>query len=468
VKRRAGAGVAFAALAFPGVAAAHGLVGRADLPIPAYLFGWAAAIVLVVSFLGLAVLWPKPRFQEPDERRLFEMPRWVDPLCGLVGVAAFVIVVYSGFAGVREANLNLAPTFIYVIFWIGFPILSVMFGDVFAAFSPWRALARGAAWVSGRLGRGEAGAPMSYPARLGRWPAALLVLCFAWLELAYQNRTDPSLLAGLALAYAVVQLLGMSLYGIETWRERGDGFSALFGLYARLAPLGRHGRTVYARPPLSGAPALEMLPGTLGLLCVAIGSTTFDGLSAGGLWNNEILGGLRGRFVDLGAGYATGTQWAATVGLVLCLALVAGFFALGIRGMLTVGGDHSLPELRARFAHTLIPIAFAYALAHYFSLFVYNGQAMGYLVSDPLGHGSNLFGTAHATIDYNVVSGTTIWYVQVAALILGHIAGLVLAHDRALAIYPKAREAVRSQGWMLVVMVGFTSLGLWLLSAVTQ
>jgi hypothetical protein len=468
MRRRIGAGVALAALALPASASAHGLVGRADLPIPAYLFGWAAAIVLVVSFLGLAVLWPKPRFQQPDERRLFDLPRWVDPLCGFIGVAAFTVVVYSGFAGVGEANLNLAPTFIYVIFWVGFPLLSVLLGDVFAAFSPWRVIARAASWTSGRLGRGEAGAPMAYPARLGRWPAALLVLCFAWLELAYQNRTDPSLLAGLALAYAVLQLLGMSLYGIETWRARGDGFSALFGLYARLAPLVRHGRTVYARPPLSGAPALEMLPGTLALLCVAIGSTTFDGLSAGALWNNNILDGLRGRFVDLGAGSATGTQWAETVGLAVCLALVAGFFALGIRGMRTVGRDHATPELRARFAHTLIPIAFAYALAHYFSLFVFSGQAMGYLISNPLGNGADLFGTAHATIDYNVISGTTIWYVQVAALILGHIAGLVLAHDRALAIYPKPREAVRSQGWMLVVMVGFTSLGLWLLSAVTQ
>lgn len=458
-----------AALAAPAVASAHGLVGRADLPIPAYLFGWAAAIVLVVSFLGLAALWPKPRFQEPDERRLFDLPRWVDPLCGLIGVAVFGVVVYAGLAGVGEANLNLAPTFIYVIFWVGFPLISVVLGDVFSAFSPWRATARGAAWVSGRLGRGGVpSTPLAYPERLGRWPATLLVLAFAWLELAYQDRADPSLLAWLAIAYFVVQLLGMSLYGIETWRQRGDGFGVLFGLYGRLAPLVRRGRTVHARPPLNGAPALEMVPGTLALLCVAIGTTTFDGLSAGSIWNNDILGGLRGRFVDLGASSATGTQWAASVGLAVCLALVGGFFALGIRGMRTVGGGHSDGELRARFAHTLIPIAFAYALAHYYSLFVFSGQAMGYLVSNPLGDGSDLFGTAHAAIDYNAISGASIWYVQVAALIIGHVAGLVLAHDRALAVYPKAKEAVRSQGWMLVVMVGFTSLGLWLLSAVTQ
>jgi hypothetical protein len=56
--------------------------------------------------------------------------------------------------------------------------------------------------------------------------------------------------------------------------------------------------------------------------------------------------------------------------------------------------------------------------------------------------------------------------VQVVALVAGHVGGLTLAHDRALATYRSHEEAVRSQYWMLVVMVGFTSLGLWLLSAV--
>lgn len=125
-------------------------------------------------------------------------------------------------------------------------------------------------------------------------------------------------------------------------------------------------------------------------------------------------------------------------------------------------------DLGARFVHSLIPIALAYAVAHYFSLLAYQGPAMGYLVSDPLGHGANLFGTHDATIDYAIVSATGIWYVQVGALVLGHVGGLMLAHDRALVLYRDARDAVRSQAWMLVVMVGFTSLGLWLLSAVNQ
>ena len=123
-------------------------------------------------------------------------------------------------------------------------------------------------------------------------------------------------------------------------------------------------------------------------------------------------------------------------------------------------------QLSHSFAHTLVPIGFAYVLAHYFSLLIWQGQAIGYLASDPLGNGSNLFGTSSYQIDYAIISYAAIWYVQVAALVVGHVGGLTLAHDRSLSIYRNPQEAVRSQYWMLTVMVAFTSFGLWLLSAV--
>ena len=134
--------------------------------------------------------------------------------------------------------------------------------------------------------------------------------------------------------------------------------------------------------------------------------------------------------------------------------------------MRSVSSRYDTPQLTHTFAHTLVPIAFAYALAHYFSLLIWQGQAIGYLASDPLGNGANLFGTSSYQIDYQIISYAAIWYVQVAALVSGHVGGLALAHDRALAIYPDVEEAVRSQYWMLAVMVAFTSFGLWLLSAV--
>ncbi len=462
------AGLAAAGAAFPAAASAHGLVGRADLPIPPWLFGWAAAVVLIVSFLALAVLWPQPRLEKPKSRRLFTLPRWVDPVCGLVGIAAFAVVLYSAWAGTALPTQNLAPTFVYVIFWVGFPVASVLFGDVFRAFSPWRALALGVAWSARRVARGAAlPEPLPYPDRLGRWPAAATILAFGWLELVFVNKSEPAIIGALAGAYALVQLIGMTVYGIEPWSERADGFGALFGLFARLSPFSRRGRELRLRAPLGGAPGLTVVPGTVALLCVAIGTTTFDGFSAGPIWN-RLLPGFTRSIRHLGLGFTTATELAATVGLLVCVALVSALYAAGVRGMRTVERRPGERDLGARFVHSLIPIALAYAVAHYFSLLAYQGQAMGYLVSDPLGHGANLFGTHDATIDYGIIAATGIWYVQVGALVLGHVAGLLLAHDRALVLYRDAGDAVRSQAWMLVVMVGFTSLGLWLLSSVNQ
>ena len=152
-------GVAAVAAAFalllavgrPAAAWAHGLVGRADLPVPGWLFGWAAAVVLVVSFVALATLWPTPRLQQPRERRLMALPAWVAGACGALGVGLFGLVVYAGFAGTKEAALNLAPNVIYVHFWVGMVVASVLLGDVFAAFNPWRAVGRASGWLVHRV-----------------------------------------------------------------------------------------------------------------------------------------------------------------------------------------------------------------------------------------------------------------------------------------------------------------------------
>jgi hypothetical protein len=461
------AGAVLAALATPTAAFAHGIVGRQDLPIPRWLFAWAAAVVLVVSFVGLAVLWPKPRLQgEVPERRLLPLPgpslAW-EVLAGAIGVGLFVLTIYAGFAGVQVETANFAPIFVHVAFWNGMAFASVLFGDVFRAFNPWRAIARAIAGLAARLAPGGLPAALPYPRWLGRWPAAIGILCYAWLELASTNPADPSFIATLALVYAAVQLIGMSLYGIDAWSDRGDAFGVCFGLFSRLSPLHWRAGTLSWRPPLAGAPSLPVAAGTVELLAVMIGTTSFDGFSQGPIWN-DLVGDLQSFFGDLGLNADHALEAARTVGLIGMVLVIASFYRLGIQGVKSIGGGHSARELSQQFAHTLIPIALAYIVAHYFSQLMFKGQAMAYLISDPLGDGSDIFGTADRQINY-FIGANGIWYTQVAALVLGHASGLVLAHDRALAMYRKARDATRSQYWMLAVMVAFTSLGLWLLSA---
>ena len=452
--------------AAPEPALAHGLVGRQDLPIPKWLFGWGAAVVLVASFVGLATLWPKPRLEGAPERRLTKLPRFLDPLAGALGIAMFVLVVYAGLAGSQaSATNNLAPTVIFVLFWVAIPIASLFFGDVFKALNPWRAAARAIGWLAAKASRGGLPAPMPYPVRLGRWPAAIGILAFAWIELVYTGRGDPSNLAVLALVYVAIQFVGMSLYGIEPWNRYGDGFGVYFGLIARMSPLRWTRAALFVRKPLSGLTNVDVVPGTVALIVLIIGTTSYDGFSGGPAWGN-IEPDLTNLFRDLGLGAANALQVSSTIGLLAVVLIVAGLYRLGIMGMQTVSPLSAAKELGARFAHSLVPIGLAYVVAHYFSLLVIEGQRMAYLVSDPLGNGSNIFGTSSATVDYGWISATAIWYVQVAALVIGHVAALVLAHERALVSFDgDSQVATRSQYWMLVVMIAFTSLGLWLLSA---
>jgi hypothetical protein len=459
-------GTTIATLALPASADAHGIVGKADLPIPVWLFSWTAAIVLVLSFVALSTLWRTPQLQEPRSRRLTALPAPLGWLAGLLGLALFALVLYSGFDGAQETNANFSVTFIYVIFWVGLPVASVLLGDVFAALSPWRTCARILTVIVARL-RGRPGPLLSYPARLGMWPALAGIVGFAWLELVYLERDRPSTLAALSLGYFLVMVTGMTLFGVDEWRLKADGFGAYFNLLSRLSPLTRDpdDGSLRLRRPLSGVTSLKAGPGTVAFICAVIGTTTFDGFSNGGIWRNNEPN-IQSFFSDLGLHQNPAIELSYSLGLVLCILLIVLVYRVGIAGVRSVSERYSSAYLTGSFAHTLLPIGFAYVLAHYFSLLLWQGQAIWYLMSDPLGDGSNIFGTSGYQIDYHVLSYAGIWYVQVAALIAGHVCGLALAHDRALVLYKDPEQAVRSQYWMLAVMVAFTSFGLWLLSSV--
>ena len=467
-------GLAVVALALPASAEAHGIVGKADLPIPVWLFSWTAAIVLVVSFVALSTMWTRPQLQQQRPRRLLRLPRagfarvgaLLDWLAGLLGVGLFALVLYSGFAGAQVTEANFSVTFIYVIFWVGTPVASVLFGDVFHALSPWRTCARALAALVRPLRRGRScGPPLRYPRWLGCWPASAGIVGFAWLELIYVEKDRPSTLAALSLAYFLVMLAGMTLFGIDEWSEQADGFAVYFNLLSRLSALVRRDGVVYLRRPLSGVSDLEIRAGTVAFICTQIGTTTFDGFSNGSPWHDSEPH-LQSFFEALGFNPVPAQELAYSVGLVFCILLISAVYRLGILGVRKVSDRYDTHTLTRAFVHSLVPIAFAYVLAHYFSLLLWQSQAMVYLASDPLGNGANIFGTSNFQIDYHLISYAGIWYVQVAALISGHVAGLALAHDRALVLYESPKEAVRSQYWLLAVMVTFTSFGLWLLSSV--
>jgi hypothetical protein len=462
----AGAVALPAALLLPDTALAHGLVGRADLPIPEWLFAWAAAVVLVVSFAALGTLWREPKLQDDEGFR--PLPRGLsraivnpvtDVAAGAIGVGVLALVVWSGISGTQEVQANFAPTFIYVIFWVGLVPASVLLGDVFRAFNPWRAIARAAGFVFSRGGPSE---PLPYPPWLGRWPAAATLFGFGWMELAYTNGSQPRDLAIATLVYTGITMLGIAWYGSEAWLGRAEGFSVYFNLFSRISPVTVRDGRLGLRRPLSGLPRLDAAPGTVFLLMVMLGIVTFDGASEGPTWAS-IAPDIQDVFTGIGLSDRVALEGSFTVGMLMGIAVIGVIYAIGITGVHLV--EHR-PEatLGRTFVHSLVPIAAVYVIAHYISFLLYNGQSISPLASDPLGKGWDIFGTADKGIDYGIIGATGIWYVQVGALVTGHVCGLVLAHDRAIGIFERVKAAVRSQYWMLGVMIGYTCFGLWLLS----
>ena len=454
---------------------AHALVARKDLAVPAWLFAWGASIVLIVSFFALSVNWREPRFERDRwrplgaglSRALLGLPAQV--FCGAVGIFLLGVAIYAGLRGTEAPDRNFALTFLYVTAWLGFPLFSVFFGDVFRPFNPWRAIGRVVGGGFTALA-GQRPAHLAYPEWLGRWPAAFGLVAIVWLEVVYGAAGGvavglaPHAAAVAALFYSGYTLAMMALFGTEQWCRTGEVFSVYFGMFGRLGCFGVEDGRLGVRRPFSAATSWATVPGSAAVVIASIGTTSFDGAQEGAF--KGALESTFNRFVDAGFGLTSALRLTDTIFILLACAGVGLVYLLGVRGMATVGGAPPLKKLWAGFAHSLIPIAFAYLVAHYFSLFVFQEQAQfTYLLSDPLGTGTtDLFGTASAGIDFRLLGANAIWYVQVGALVIGHVIGLTLAHDRATAYWGDYRQAARSQYWMLAVMVAFTCFGLYLLS----
>jgi hypothetical protein len=471
-------------LALPTAAQAHGLVGRRDLPVPAWLFAWAAAAVLLVSFVGLGALWNSARMASAGEKKLFSVPRWFQAPIGALGVACLGLIFVSGFFGIQIDTANFTPTAIFVGLWVAVPFASLLLGDIYAALNPLRALGRLVGWIGTKVSGGNVPEPLVMPDWIGRWPAAFGLLAFAWVELAFPGKGDPSQLAVIVVLFCLVMAVGMSLYGTDPFIKRCDPFAAWFGWVATLAPLRWDAGTLYLRPPGVGTAKRRAIPGDAAIVIVAIGTTTWDGLSGGDLLGTT-LANLGNDVAKSGLSVTWSNALVDTIGMLVMVGLVAALVFAGVRGMLSpaqrkaltgraadgsVTGPPSVQRLVRDFAPALVPIGVAYAVGHYVSLLAFQGQALPQLLSNPLGHelqpgDGGWLGTAQWSINYSWLSSNAIWYLQVAALVTGHVMSLVLSHDRALERFPKKRAA-RSQRAMLVVAVVFTCTGLWLLSSV--
>lgn len=463
-------------LGLPLSAAAHGFGRLYTLPVPLWLYAWGAASALLLSFALIAAWALAPAGQaeggagrDIHDSALIRHLRRTLPLLRGLALAALLLCIASALFGNRDPYRNFSMTSFWIVFVLGLPYLTVLGGNLYALINPWQSLAEalGRCWAGYLQGR------IRYPAGWGDWPALGLYLGFIWYELFAAGK--PASLGAMLLAYSLINLIGVGLIGAAAWFRHGELFAVLLRLLGHMAPLGPgpDGR-LHLRPPLRGL--ILARPASLGSVAFAmamLSTTAFDGLRATQWWVSLFWADPSGLVTALAGSrpmLAIGQLRPWYIAWESLWLLLGPFLYLGAYGLCLVlarwitGSRRPLRELVLDFGYSLLPIALVYHLSHYATLLLSDGLKILSLLSDPFGFGWNLFGTAWKFRAPILLDMNVIWHAQVLLILLGHIASVWVAHRIALRVFDSRRAAWLSQLPMLLLMVGMTVAGLWILA----
>lgn len=434
----------------------HGIGSRSDLPLPFSFVLTGSLLAVAISFAVVTWLWRTPRWNSLGEG--LALPRFskvVDhPAVRLVArLAVLALFAWVGLGVWAGKDLLTNPTFGFVFawLWVGIVPLSLLFGNIWRAVSPLRTLYAGLSRVLRRHGSSTT------PLNLGVWPGAIGLAAFAWLELVQPDQDTLAILRIWAVAWVVVIVAGALRFG-EQWIAAADPFEVYATTVATLSPLIRIDGRFALVNPLRRAALATPRAGSVAVLSVLLGSTAFDSFTNTSWWI------FRTQDSDLPL-----PVW-GTLGLLSAITVIGVTLWLGCwpfrRARDRSPQRAELPNAVDRLAITASPILVGYAIAHYLSLLVVEGQRTAIGLSDPLGLGWNVFGTAElgvntAMYDYPSVMAV----IQLVAIVGGHTAAVLTAHDVSLRWPPGVRipQSVRRQLPLMVVMLGYTMAGLLLL-----
>jgi hypothetical protein len=460
-------------------AVAHAWGNTYSLPIPFAMYAYGATAALVISFVLVGYFAQAGIPTSADVRASHSQRAHAAPRSAVLTVLAIFrtasvlglgLTIVTGLFGNPSPFANFSMTFFWVIFVLGFTYLTALTGDLYSLINPWKVICE---WTQG-VWPAAFVVRKPYPKWAGYWPAILLYGGFLWIELF--GNTGPRILANSLIAYTVVTLLGAGIFGAQTWFQYGEFFGVFLRLISKLAPFEcvvmSGGTQLRIRRPfeaLIGAPVDH--PTLVLFILFMLSSTAFDGAHETLPWVNLFWKQIFPRLEPLIAMFGLKPlevapnlyyAWQWTM-LALSPFIYYGIYRLFIRmTKLVARSGLSVGELARHFALSVIPIAFVYHVSHYFALLLTEGPNVVAHVSDPLGFGWNLFGTAAKDLSIIPPAGV-VWHTQVWLILAGHIISVYVAHVQALKIFPR-RQAVRSQLPMLVLMVILTSLGLWILS----
>jgi len=469
-----------------GPASAHGFGQRFDLPLPLWFWIAGAGATIALSFV-IAAIFIRERHDEEaypqyDLMRLGFI-RWLAQPAVVIALRVlaaliFAFTIFAGFVGVQDPYNNIIVTMIWIVWWVGVAFICALIGDFWRLINPLNTIYAGVEWLFEQVtGRPRMSFDLPYPRWLGVWPAVLLFLVFAWSELVWPTNDIPRELAKATLTYAAITWVGMLLFGRAVWLRHGEAFSLAFGLFARFSPTYYRAETgeFILRPPSLG---LLQKPdfgwSFVVFVLMMLATVTFDGFvetesfratlneAYSFSWSTRLLFELSE--YGISDNVALMSIWIVIFPLGFVIIYLLASWLMNLFSRPYTEARPSLGETAAAFVLTLVPIAIAYHLAHYLQFLLTSGQFIIPLASNPLGNGWNLFGTAGYQVNIGILSPYFVWYSATAAIVIGHVLSVYIAHVVAMRLFVTRTGALVSQIPMVLLMIGYTMLSFWIMA----
>jgi len=428
------------------------------LPTGVYITSGVAAVALTV--LLVVFLPDRQALLVFSKKVLFTVrPSNLHSWTSLVAFVFLASLVYLGFNGTRDPLTNPLPLFIWTVWWVGFVFAQGVFGDLWRWLNPW-------AGFYDLLNRSVGMEPLFVmPEKFDVWPALVPLFAFVVFTLADLSPDDPSRLAAFVTGYWLYTFIGMLMFGGEIWLSRGECFTVLLRLYARLAPFSiKDGKLCVGTPGWRLVETSKVSVGGGVFVLMVLASGSFDGLNETFWWLAKI--GINPlEFPGRSAVVIPTIAGLAVANLALPLIFAATVYA----GMVLAGQRENLAHTFSRLSLAVLPIALAYHFSHYLTVIMVNGQYALAAASDPFASGADYLGLGvfYVTTGFLNTSDTVkvIWLSQAGAVVIGHIIAVMMSHAIALKIFGNARKAALSQLPTAVFMVAYTLFGLWLLAS---
>jgi len=462
----------------PALASAHSWKLPYYLPIPLWLYAYAATGALIISFMILAFSsgssspGVEPRPQERGKG--LRVPAWLLHAAQLASALFLVLLIVSGLVGTQNPFLNLSMSGFWIWFYLGTMYVSAVFGNVYAFTNPIAWILRIAARCFPVIEKGR----YRYPRHLAAYPALCTYAALIALELFGAGK--PRDISLFLIGYVLYAVAGSLCFGRARWLRHCDAFGMLYGLCARLSPLQwqsspDHEIHVRLRNPV--ADISREKPSHISVvvfLSFMLASTAYDGLRDTAAWNQffwrSIYPHVTSLFPVLGNNYALSAdillawQWLAFA------AMGAAYYGLfRVFCALEAAASRSPfdgKRFSRQFCLALLPIALFYNVTHYFTLFLDQGRKIIALASDPLGLGWALFPVqpAQDAAVQPLINVGAIWHAQVFLILAGHLLSVYITHAISARNRHLAGTVAVSQLPLLVLTILLTVSGLWILS----